>query len=95
MAQEIDDAAKNKRIELLKIEYAKDKEWCQKIVSDNGNDHDHKMFNDIAVREQIFLKATNPSKVKEAIDDLNSLGFNILWRTPEWLEAKFKRILFG
>lgn len=93
LAQEIDNATKNKRVELLKIEYDKDKEWCQKIVTDNGNDHDHKMFNDITVREQIFLKATNPAKVKEAIDDLNSLGFNILWRTPDWLEAKFNRLI--
>ena len=93
LAQAIDDATKNKRIELLTIEYGKDKEWCQKIVNDNGNDHDHKMFNDITIREKIFLKAINPSKIKEAIDDLNNLGFNILWRTPDWLEAKFKRLI--
>ncbi len=93
LAQEIDDATKNKRTELLKTEYNKDKEWCKKIVNDNGNDHDHKIFNDIVGREQIFLKATNPVKVKEAIDDLNNLGFNILWRTPDFLEAKFKRLI--
>ncbi len=93
LAQEIDDATKNKRIELLKIEYGKDKEWCQKIVDENGNDHDHKLFNDVIGREQIFLKATNPVKIKEAVDDLNNLGFNILWRTPDFLESKFKRLI--
>ena len=93
IAQEIDDATKNKRIELLKVEYVKDKDWCQKIVNDNGNDHDRKLFSDIIIREQIFLKATTPVKIKEAIDDLNNLAFNILWRTPEWLVAKFNRLI--
>ena len=55
LAQEITDATKNKRIELLTMEYRKDKEWCQKILDDNGNDQDHKIFNDIVVREQVFL----------------------------------------
>lgn len=93
LAQEIDDATKNKRIELLTIEYNKDKGWCQDIVNENGNDQDHKIFNDIIVREQTFLRATKPVKIKEAIDDLNNLGFNILWRTPNFLEAKFNRLI--
>jgi molecular chaperone DnaK len=93
LAQEIDDATKNKRTELLKSEYVKDKEWCQKIVNSDGNDQDHKIFNDIIIREQIFLKAINPIKIKEAIDDLNNLAFNILWRTPDWLVNKFNRLI--
>lgn len=93
LAQEIDEATKTKRIAALKKEYASDKEWCKKIVEENGNDQDRKMFNDIIVREQIFLTTTTPVKIKEAIDDLNNLGFNILWRTPSWLEAKFYRLI--
>ena len=93
IAQEIDEATKTKRIAALKKEYASDKEWCKKIVDENGNDQDRKMFNDIIIREQVFLTTTTPVKIKEAIDDLNNLGFNILWRTPSWLEAKFYRLI--
>ncbi len=93
LAQEIDDATKNKRIELIKIEYSKDKDWCQEIVTANGSDSDRKMFKDIVNREQIFLNGTSMVKIKEAIDDLNNLGFNILWKTPEFLEAKFKQLI--
>ena len=93
LAQEIDDATKNKRIELLIKEYNSDKVWCKKIVDENGNDQDHKLFNDIIIREQIFLKSTVPVKIKEAIDDLNNLGFNILWKTPSWLTAKFNKLI--
>lgn len=93
LAQEIADATKNKRIELLTIEYGKDKEWCQKILTENGNDQDHKIFNDIVGREHIFLKSTNLITIKDAIDDLNNLGIEILWKTPEFLENKFNRLI--
>lgn len=93
LAQEIDDATKNKRIELLTIEYNKDKDWCQDIVNENGNDHDHKILNEIINREPIFLKTITPTKIREAIDDLNKLAFSILWRTPSFLEEKFNRLI--
>lgn len=93
LAQEIADVTKNKRIELLTIEYKKDKEWCQEILNDNGNDQDHKMFNDIVVREQIFLKSAYPITIKNAIEDLNNLGIEILWKSPDFLENKFKRLI--
>jgi molecular chaperone DnaK len=93
LAQEIAEATKNKRIELLTIDYNKDKEWCQKILTENGNDQDHKLFNDIIVREKIFLKSLSPVTIKNAIDDLNNLGINILWKTPKFLENKFKQLI--
>ncbi|MCK9404101.1 MAG: Hsp70 family protein [Chitinophagaceae bacterium] len=93
IAQEIDDATKDKRIAVLKIKYNEDKEWCKKIVDENGNDHDHKIFNEIIGRELAFLNSINPVKILEAIEELSDLGGNILWRTPSFLEARFKRLI--
>lgn len=93
IAQEIDNATRDKRIALLKIRYSEDKEWCKQIVDDNGNDHDHKIFNDIVGREQSFLNSITPVKIMEAIDELADLGSNILWRTPSFLENRFKRLV--
>lgn len=93
IAQEIDNATRDKRIAVLKIKYNEDKEWCKKIVDENGNDHDHKLFNEIVGKEQAFLNSITPVKIMEAIEELLSLGSNILWRTPEFLEARFKRLL--
>jgi len=92
LAQEIDKATKNKRIELLTIEYNNDKKWCQEIVNENGNDHDNKILNDIIACEPIFLQATTPINIHEAIDDINKLAFSILWRTPAFLEERFSRL---
>ena len=93
IAQEIDNATKDKRITVLKIRYSEDKEWCKKIVDENGNDHDHKMFNEIAGREQVFLNSITPMKIMEASENLLDLGSNILWRTPSFLEARFRRLI--
>ncbi len=78
IAQEIDNATKDKRIALLKIKYNEDKEWCKQIVDENGNDHDHKIFNDVVGREQSFLNSITPVKIMEAIDELVELGAAIL-----------------
>jgi molecular chaperone DnaK len=93
IAQEIDNATRDKRITTLKNNYNENKEWCKKIVEDNGNDHDNKLFYEIAGREQVFLNSITPVKIMEAIDELLSLGSNILWRTPAFLEGRFNRLL--
>lgn len=93
IAQEIDDATRDKHMSVLKIKYAEEKEWCKKIVNDNGNDHDHKILNEIIGKEMVFLNAITPIKIMEAIDQMTDLGFSILWRTPAFLEAKFRRLI--
>ena len=32
-------------------------------------------------------------KIMEAIEELVDLGSNILWRTPDFLEARFRRLI--
>ncbi|MDR3711963.1 MAG: Hsp70 family protein [Puia sp.] len=93
IAQEIDLATRDKRISLLKIKYEEDKEWCRQILQENGNDHDHKLFNDIIAREPSFLNSATPIKILEANDELINLGANILWRTPSFLESRFSRLI--
>lgn len=93
IAQEIDNATKDKRIALLKIKYNEDKEWCKDIVDENGNDHDHKIFGEIVGRELLFLNSVTPIKIMEAIEELSDLGSNILWRTPSFLEGRFNRLV--
>lgn len=93
IAQEIDNATRDKRIAILKVKYHDDKGWCKEIINENGNDHDQKLFNDIVGREQSFLNSITPVKIMEAIDELIDLGSAILWRTPLFLENRFKRLI--
>lgn len=93
IAQEIDDATRDKRISILRIKYNNHKEWCKEIVEENGNDHDKKIFGEIIGREQVFLNSINPVRIMEAIEELLDLGSNILWRTPDFLIGRFMRLV--
>jgi len=92
-AQEFFEITKDKQMALLKIKYNEDKEWCKQILDDSGNDHDQKIFGEIVGREQAFLNSSAPLKITEAIEEMINLGSNILWRTPSFLEARFKRLI--
>lgn len=92
-AQAFFEITKDKQMALLKVKYSEDKEWCKQILDKNGNDHDFKIFNEVVEREKAFLNSITPLKIMEAIDELINLGSNILWRTPSFLEAKFKRLI--
>ena len=93
IAQEIDNATIDKRISILKNNYAENKEWCKSIVDADGNDKDHKSFAEIINGEEIFLNSITPAKLMEAIENIIDLGISILWRTPKFLEARFNRLL--
>lgn len=92
LAQEIDNATKDKRIVSAKTEYFEMKNKCEKMVNDNGNDFEHKHYKDIISQEQAFLNSTNPIKINEKKEELNSLYLNILWRIPDFLISIFKEL---
>ena len=90
VAQEIDNATKDKRTQVAKNDYLETKEKCAELVNDNGNDYERKVFNDIVSREKAFLTSSSPLKIQEATDELHTLIIQILWRTPEFIVGIFK-----
>ena len=90
IAQEIDSATKNKRIQQVKAHYFEIKTECEKMLDENGNDHERKTFNDIVVQESAFFSTNSPLKIQEKSDELYSIVSRIRWRTPEFLIGIFK-----
>jgi len=90
IAQEIDSATKNKRLQLAKAHYFETKEKCETIIDENGNDYERKVFNDIIAQEQTFLTTNSPIKIQEKSDELHSIIGQIRWRTPEFLRNSFE-----
>jgi molecular chaperone DnaK len=90
IAQEIDSATKHKRIQQIKEQYFETKEECKKMLDDNGNDHERKIFNDIISQESIFFATNNPLKIQEKSDELHGIISRIRWRTPDFLINIFK-----
>ena len=89
IAQEIDSATKNKRIQQVKVNYFKTKEECEKMLDENGNDHERKTFNDIVAQESAFFVTNSPLKIQEKSDEMHSILSRIRWRTPDFLTNIF------
>lgn len=89
IAQGLDAATKNKRIEAAKEHYFKTKEECKKLLDKTGNDHEQKTFNDIVSQEEAFFTTNSPLKIQEKSDELNGIIHQINWRTPDFLTNVF------
>lgn len=90
IAQEIDAATKNKRIQQVKAHYFEVKEECNTMLIQNGNDHERKTYNDIISQENAFFATNSPLKIQEKSDELHSILSRIRWRTPDFLTNIFQ-----
>ncbi len=90
IAQEIDSATKNKRIQQVKAHYFEVKEECLKMLDENGNDHERKTYNDIVAQEDAFFATNSPLKIQEKSDEMHSILSRIRWRTPDFLTSIFQ-----
>ena len=89
IAQEIDSATRNKRIQKAVEIYNKVKSECDNLIMDSGNDHERKVFRDIISQENAFMATKSPVKIQEKSDELQSIIGQIRWRTPDFLKGVF------
>lgn len=89
IAQEIDNATKDKRIQKAKEHYLETKDECLKLLDATGNDHERKTFNDIVYQEEAFMSTNSPVKIQEKSDELHNIIAQINWRTPKFLTGVF------
>lgn len=93
IAQEIDNATKDKRVQVAKAEYYEVKVRCFELLNEHGNDYEHKIFKDIVSQEPAFLASQSPLKIREWTEQLQAIIFQVLWRTPEFLVLIFKDLV--
>ena len=89
IAQEIDSATKDKRVQKTIGLYREVKHECEVLINEFGNDHERKTFNDITTQEEAFMSTKSPIKIQEKTDELQSIIGQIRWRTPEFLKGVF------
>jgi len=93
IAQEIDNATKDKRVQVAKAEYFDVKERCFELLNEHGNDYERKIFKDIVSQESAFLASQSPMKIQEWTDQLQAITMQVLWRTPQFLVLIFKDLV--
>lgn len=92
LAQEIDNATRDKRTQIAKSQYFDAKEKCLALMEEYGNDYERKVVGDITKQESTFLTSNNPLKIQEKTDKLTAIMAQILWRTPQFLISMFKEL---
>lgn len=92
IAQQIDSATKDKRIQAAIDHYRKVKTKCQQLIERSGNDHERKAFDDIVKQESAFFSTKSPLKIQEKSDELNRIMGQIMWRTPDFLKEVFNNL---
>ncbi len=90
IAQEIDFATKDKRVQSAINQYRETREECEKLVDENGNDYERKLYNDIVAQEEAFMSTTSPVRIQEKTDELHAIMGKIRWRTPDFLMNVFE-----
>ena len=90
IAQKIDQATKEKIIQQAKSEYDEIKNRCLMIVDEHGDEYEQKAFDDIINQENVFLTNGNHIKIREKIDEMEDIYYQIQWRVPEFLISIYK-----
>jgi molecular chaperone DnaK len=93
LAQEMFELTSSKRLQAAKAAYAEAKSDVAGIVAESGNDRERHALSEIIAREPSFLSSTSPEKIQAAADELHSLQWNILARTPEFLKGMFAHLV--
>ena len=92
IAQKIDSATKNKRLQKATDHYYGTKTECEELIDNSGNDHERKSFNDIVSQESAFMATKSPLKIQEKSDEFHSIIGKIRWRTPDFLKGIFAHL---
>lgn len=89
VSRRMDEALKNKRLQQARHAYGEAKEKCQEVIGAFGNDSERRMVDAIIAQEGAFLSSNNPAKIREKADELHSVMYQALRRTPEFQQRVF------
>lgn len=92
LAQNVFELTSGKRLDQAKASYAETKSEIQTLVRESGNDRERHVVSEIFAREQTFIHSTSPEKIQAAIEELDSIRWQILMRTPEFLKGMFNHL---
>ncbi|PWV55659.1 Hsp70 family protein [Chitinophaga sp. S165] len=93
LAQAIDLATKQNRMNDVRAEYFNIKAVCNENVANSGSEQDKQHFYDIIKDEEHFLAAPGPARTIEKSTALYVLNSSMLWRNPQFLVNTFKELV--
>lgn len=93
VAQRIHHLTAGKKLEEAKIQYQEAKHDVMAIVSELGDDRERHQLEEFLAREHAVVTSTSSEKVDAATNALESLRFQILGRSPQFLIGMFEHLV--
>ncbi len=93
LAQQMFELTSGKRLSQVRAAYQEAKSEVAELVRESGNDREKHMIAEILAREQTFINSTSPDKIQTAVDELEHLRYQILFRTPSFLKSMFSHLM--
>ncbi len=92
LAQQLHDATRHKHLTATRAEYEVQKQECQELVQEHGNDQERKYLHDVVALEPAAFGSGHAQRIQELISKLNVISSGILWRLPGFLTGLFKNL---
>lgn len=93
LAQEIFELTSSKRLDMVKADYIRERDELSALVRSSGNDRERHLLAEIVAREPSFLSSTNPEKISQISEELSTIRWSILMRSPEFLKSMFSHLV--
>jgi molecular chaperone DnaK len=93
LAQEIFELTSSKRLDTVKADYIRERDELSALVRSSGNDRERHLLAEIVAREPSFLSSTNPEKIQQISEELSTIRWSILMRSPEFLKTMFSHLV--
>jgi molecular chaperone DnaK len=93
LAQEIFELTSSKRLDMVKADYMRERDELSALVRSSGNDRERHLLAEIVAREPSFLSSTNPEKISQISEELSTIRWSILMRSPEFLKSMFSHLV--
>jgi molecular chaperone DnaK len=93
LAQVIFELTSNKRLDQAKADYLETRSEVQQLVRESGNDRERHIVSEISAREQSILSSSTPEKILAVTRELDAIRWQILMRTPEFLQGMFQHLM--
>ncbi len=93
VAQKIHQLTSGKRLDQAKIDYHEAKADAMELINKLGDDRERHQLEELLAREHAVITSTSAEKVESATAALQTLRFQILGRTPQFLAGMFDHLV--
>jgi molecular chaperone DnaK len=93
LAAEVYQLTATKRADSARSTYLEMKGNTTELVQEHGNDSERHRLREVVGREEVFLHSNNADIIEAATDELGSLRYQILMRTPGYLVHVFEHLM--